>query len=202
MNAEATLTSDDFQKCADFHGHVCPGLAIGYKASKAGLDWLEENRSEDEEIVAIVETDACCVDAVQVLTGCTFGKGNFIYKDHGKLVFTFVSRNSGKGVRIAMKPVAREISDSHRELIDKVRSDEATPEEKAEFKKLHLQRSEAILASRAEDLFSITEVVDPMPEKAQVEPSVECSRCGEPTMASKVEEVSGQPVCRGCLSKA
>ena len=24
-------------------------------------------------------------DAVQVLTGCTFGKGNFIYKDFGKI---------------------------------------------------------------------------------------------------------------------
>jgi formylmethanofuran dehydrogenase subunit E len=92
-----TLTSDDFKQCADFHGHVCPGLAIGYQAAKAGIAWLEEHRAMDEEVVAIVETNACGVDAVQVLTGCTFGKGNFIHKDHGKQVFTFMSRESGKG---------------------------------------------------------------------------------------------------------
>jgi len=38
---------------------------------------LGENRAEDEEIVAVVETDACGADAIQVRTGCTFGKGNF-----------------------------------------------------------------------------------------------------------------------------
>ncbi len=200
MGAEEILSSDDFKKCADFHGHVCPGLAIGYQASKAGLEWLRENRAEDEEIVAIVETDACCVDAVQVLTGCTFGKGNFIHKDHGKLVFTFMSRNSGKGVRIAMKPVAREVSDSHRDLMAKVRNDKATPEEQEEFKKLHLQRCEIILSVPAKDLFSITEVKGSAPDKARMEPSIECSRCGEPTMASKLEEISGKTVCRGCLS--
>ena len=77
MNRKEPLKDQDFQRCADFHGHVCPGLAIGYRAAKAGMEWLSANRAEDEEVVAIVETDACGADAIQVLTGCTFGKGNF-----------------------------------------------------------------------------------------------------------------------------
>ena len=42
------------------HGHVCGGLAIGYKAATTGMDWLKGKRALDEELVAIVETDACC----------------------------------------------------------------------------------------------------------------------------------------------
>jgi len=70
------MQSDDFKRCVEFHGHICPGLSIGYRAALAGMDRLNEERAPDEEIVAIVETDACSADAVQVLTGCTFGKGS------------------------------------------------------------------------------------------------------------------------------
>lgn len=79
--AQEILDSEDFKRCEAFHGHVCPGLSIGFRVAKAAMERFGENRSEDEEIVAIVETNACCVDAVQVLTGCTFGKGNFISKE-------------------------------------------------------------------------------------------------------------------------
>ncbi|HET6488996.1 MAG TPA: formylmethanofuran dehydrogenase subunit E family protein [Syntrophales bacterium] len=65
---------EDFAKCADFHGHVCPGLAIGYRAAKAAMAWLGERRAPDEEVVVIAETDACGCDAIQVLTGCAFGR--------------------------------------------------------------------------------------------------------------------------------
>jgi len=86
MNAEKTMETEEFKRCAAFHGHVCPGLSIGFRAAKAGMRYLQAMRAEDEELVAVVETDACSADAVQVLTGCTFGKGNFIYKDYGKMV--------------------------------------------------------------------------------------------------------------------
>lgn len=35
---------------------------------------LLEKRAEDEEVVVVVETDACSADAVQVMTGCTLVK--------------------------------------------------------------------------------------------------------------------------------
>ena len=120
MTAEDILSSEDFKKCADFHGHICPGLAIGYRAAMAALDWLEENRAMDEEMVATVETDACGTDAVQVLTGCTLGKGNLILKYYGKHVYTVVSRNSGEGVRVALKAGVLELSERHQELVRKL----------------------------------------------------------------------------------
>ena len=28
----------DLQEVVDFHGHLCPGVAIGYRAAKAAMD--------------------------------------------------------------------------------------------------------------------------------------------------------------------
>jgi formylmethanofuran dehydrogenase subunit E len=121
MSWQKVLLQDDFKKCLEFHGHLCPGLAIGYRAARAGLDWLNERRAVDEELVAIVETDACGADAIQVLTGCTFGKGNFIFRDHGKNVYSFVSRSSGSGVRVSVRAGSFQPSERHMELIEKIR---------------------------------------------------------------------------------
>ena len=127
MNRQEILRTDpDFQKCAEFHGHVCPGLAIGYRAAKAGMEWLSANRAEDEEVVAIVETDACGADAIQVLTGCTFGKGNFFHRDYGKQAFTLLGRKTGRGIRLALRAGALELSGQHRGLFDRIREGTAS----------------------------------------------------------------------------
>lgn len=207
MTADEIINSEPFKKCLEFHGHLCPGLSFGYQAAMAGMEWLSAKRAEDEEIVAIVETDACCSDAIQVITGCTFGKGNFIYHDYGKMAFTFVSRKSGKGVRIARNQESDMSSgvgntSRHAELMEKYRKGEATPVEKEEFWKLHTAKSMEILDKSPETLFSVKEVHIQMPAKAQMEPSLACDQCGEPTMASKLDAAGGRSVCRGCQPKA
>ena len=62
-----------YEEIIQFHGHECPGLAMGYRMATAAMTRLDSIRAEDEEIVAIVENDACGVDALQCITGCTFG---------------------------------------------------------------------------------------------------------------------------------
>jgi formylmethanofuran dehydrogenase subunit E len=200
MDAKKVMESEDFKRCERFHGHVCPGLAIGYQASKAALEWLEENRAVDEEIVVIVENDACCVDAIQVMTGCTFGKGNFIFKDHGKMVFTFFSRNTGKGVRVSMKPGVLNPDERHRQLIEKLRENKATDQDREEFEQLHQYRTEEILNKSLENLFNLKPTTIEPPPKARMEPSELCGLCGEPTMPTKLELVDNKMVCRDCYS--
>lgn len=199
MTAEDILSSEDFKKCADFHGHICPGLAIGYRAAMAALDWLEENRAMDEEMVATVETDACGTDAVQVLTGCTLGKGNLILKYYGKHVYTVVSRNSGEGVRVALKAGVLELSERHQELVRKLSGGDATQEDRKEFWELHHKKSHDILGGSLKDLFTIKAAHIAIPPKAMIEPSKMCERCGEPTMVSKLSEIDGHYVCKDCL---
>jgi len=88
-----------------FHGHSCPGLAIGIRAAELALRELDNPK--DTEIVAVVETDMCGVDALQFLLGTTMGKGNLIHRDHGKMAFSFFRRETGRGVRALLNPDSR-----------------------------------------------------------------------------------------------
>ena len=106
MKAEEILSSEDFRKCAEFHGHICPGLAIGFQAARILMARLGASRAPDEELAAIVETDACGADAIQVMTGCTFGKGNLILKNYGKHAFSLADRKRGKAFRACLRPDA------------------------------------------------------------------------------------------------
>lgn len=201
MNAERILTSDDFRQCQAFHGHLCPGLSLGYVAGKLALEWIRENRAEDEEVVAVVENDACFVDAVQVLTGCTFGKGNFIYKDYGKMALTLISRKSGRGVRVCLRPGASTHDEEHFKLLRKVMAGEASEEERERFHTLHREHSIAILEAPATALFTVTPVDVPLPDKARIEESLLCSRCGEPVMSTKMVTMEEGRVCRACADR-
>ena len=54
-----------YEEIIQFHGYECPGLAMGYRMATAAMNKLDSIRAEDEEIVAIVENDACGVDALK-----------------------------------------------------------------------------------------------------------------------------------------
>ncbi len=131
----------DWERCITFHGHICPGLAIGFQATQLGLRLLQERDLVQDSpisgIVSIVQNDACGVDAVQVLTGCTFGKGNLLFIDHGKQVFRFVRRQDGRGIRIALKHGAME-NETHHLLRNKVVDKTATPDEAEGFIKFNV----------------------------------------------------------------
>ena len=90
------------KKAVDFHGHSCPGVAIGVIAAKYILEHGNDF-SIDEEIVAVVENDNCSVDAIQALLGTTFGKGNFKFLDHGKNNYTFYNRSKEIAVKLSLK---------------------------------------------------------------------------------------------------
>lgn len=82
-----------WKKCAEFHGHECGGLTIGYKAALYAKELLDLDFSEDEQVVCISENDACGVDAIQVILGCSVGKGNLLFHICGKQAFSFMTGN-------------------------------------------------------------------------------------------------------------
>ncbi len=200
MYIPASIQSqEDYQACIKFHGHTCMGVTIGYQAAKLGMKLLKEARAVDEELVTIVETDACCCDAIQILTGCTFGKGNFFYLDYGKMAFTFGSRSTGQGVRLLLKASVFEIPERERSLAEKIATHNSTPAEQKEYEKLYEARGEEFFAGGPEAFFDI-ECIDDfnMPPKAPRAPSIACSICGEMVMQTKLSRLGGQLVCRGC----
>ena len=144
--------------------------------ANAALKALEDQRAQDEELVAIVENDACGVDAVQYLTGCTFGKGNLIFRDYGKSVYSFYHRATGKAVRVAAKP--RSPSEQTRE----------------EMIQRWLSASEA-------DLVTVQEVSIPTPEYARIRASVTCAYCGERVMETRARIREGKVACIPCAER-
>jgi len=188
-----------WEKVVEFHGHVCPGLAIGYRVAEIALAALQEKKADDEEMVAVVENDACGIDAIMVMTGCTLGKGNLILKDTGKHVYTFGSRNSKKAIRISVDGDILQRNPEMRELHQKVMEGSATPAERAEYDRLREQKMNDIL-TMPETKFAIVKEVDTMlPGRARLFSSVKCTCCGEYAMEPKTRNQNGKVVCLDCF---
>lgn len=187
-----------WEKCVEFHGHICPGLTLGFKSTLLALEKLGVTRAQDEELIAIVENDACGIDAVQVLTGCTIGKGNLIYKDYAKQVYTFASRKTGEAVRVAVKPGVMQRSPEHAALQAKIIKGEATAEDKKLYKAKHIELAQRIANLPAEEFAKVETVQIELPNKAQIFETVICSECGEGSAEPKIRLKNGKPVCLEC----
>lgn len=164
-----------YEDVIKFHGHKCPGLAIGIRASEIALRELGESDG-DEEIVCISETDMCGIDAIQYMTNCTLGKGNLVLHHYGKMAFTFYRRSDEKGIRIILK--------------DDIKGNM----EREEYR-------EFLLTSPLNDLFKISDPLEPIPPKAYRELSFKCVLCGENTMESMTRNYMGEHYCLQCYDK-
>lgn len=196
---QANIEPEVLDELVEFHGHMCPGLAMGVLAARVALDEIGPH-ANDEEVVAVTETDMCGVDAVQFLTGCTFGKGNLIHNDYGKVAFTFYRRSDGKAVRVAARHGAMEADPDHQALRARVFSGEATDEERDHFRALHRARSMQVLSKRPEDLFDVERFSGVAPPRARIHNSIRCVACGEGVMATRVHSVNGEQFCTPCYA--
>ena len=166
-----------WQRAAAFHGHVCGGLTIGYKASLYAIELLGIGMedgvcSKDEEIVCITENDACGVDAIQAILGCTVGKGNLLFHIRGKQAFSFYTRKNGRSARLVLRPAPAGMS-----------------------------REESFAyyqAKEPEELFDVIPAVLAVPERARLFDSVVCESCGEVTGANWVRVAGGKHYCLDC----
>ncbi|MHA1233507.1 MAG: FmdE family protein [Promethearchaeota archaeon] len=174
MSESQVNINDLMKKATVFHRHICPGLVFGVLAAKYALEHGFEH-SPDEEIVAVVETDNCSVDALQVLLGTTYGKGNLIHKDYGKNNYNIYSRKNQKGVRLALK---KDILDNRKLSRD--------------------EKIQKLLGLKPEDVFEIRNIEYDPPMMAQIEDSIPCEICSELTMESRMMKYQGEIMCIPC----
>lgn len=188
----------DLQEVIRFHGHMCPGLAIGYRAAKAAQSCLGFERAEDEELLAIVESDGCGVDAIQALLSCTLGKGNLIYKDYGKQVYTVICRKRGQAVRVALKSGFLHRTPEQEIIFQKVMKGDASDGETASFHALQKERVDEILVADNEKLFKIEDVMPEIPSRARIFRHLTCEFCGESVMEPRARIRDGKLACIPC----
>ncbi|MCS3901236.1 FmdE family protein [Methanococcus voltae] len=188
---------ETYQKVVEFHGHECPGIATGYRVAKYVLENFNKE-SADEELVAIVENNACGVDAIQVMLSCTFGKGNLKFLDYGKHAFTFYSRNTGKGLRIYVKGTE---NDAERKRHTKYLGKTLNEEEAKELAELRKEIIRRILEADDDELLKVEEITIEEPKRARIYNSLVCENCGEYFMEVKGRTIDGKVVCKDCFNK-
>jgi formylmethanofuran dehydrogenase subunit E len=191
-----------FNDVIDFHGHSCPGLALGYRVAIAALREMDmQTISEDEELVAIVENDSCAVDAIQAVTGCTFGKGNLIFKDYGKQAYSFVKRPSGDAVRISIDLKPMEETAEEKEMWRRYSQGEQSEEVLKVVHSRKAKKTKAILNASETELLKITKMRIPLPQGAKIYQSITCEICGEKVAEPKARVKEGKIVCIPCFGK-
>lgn len=161
-----------WERAAAFHGHECGGLTIGYKAAIYVIELLELSFSSDEELVCIAENDACGVDAIQAILGCSVGKGNLLFHLTGKQAFSFYNRQTRRSVRLILKR----------------RPDGLTREESfAYFQGLE-----------PKEMFKVMPTRLVLPQNARLFDSFDCEICGETTGSYWLRLRGEKKVCLDC----
>jgi formylmethanofuran dehydrogenase subunit E len=194
------------EKAGELHGHFCPYLALGVRAGYAALKALgiEQNLGM-EELVAIVETNNCFGDGIQVVTGCTFANNALIYRDLGKTAVT-VAKRDGSAVRVALRAEYDESFDSRypeaAALFRKIVTErqEPTPQEQERLMQLWAETSYAQLDTPEDELFTVQRRQIEPPAYAPIFASVTCAVCGESIMERRARVKDGQPICIACAS--
>jgi formylmethanofuran dehydrogenase subunit E len=193
------LSQEQIDQTVAFHGHTCPGLTIGIRAAELAL---RELGREGADLLAVSETDMCGVDAVQFLTGCTYGKGNFIHRDYGKMAFSFFDRKANKGFRALLRPEARgAMHEEFGTLFEKTMSGKATDEDRRRLGELREGMQERLLSLELEEMFEITPLEVPPARRAAILESLACEHCGEMVMESRTRRFGGKTLCIPCFAE-
>jgi formylmethanofuran dehydrogenase subunit E len=192
------IIDTDLRDAVQFHGHLCPGLSLGYRVAKAALRELGAERPQDEELAAVVENDSCAVDAIQLITGCTFGKGNLIFHDYGKHVYTFFNRRTGKGIRISEDYRG---FDNDKRFPELKKRQEAGEDVAREMELYKMEKAGAILKADEQELMTIQPVTTPPPHEARIRGSVRCAVCNEKLMETRGRVKKGAIVCIPCFEQ-
>jgi len=194
------IPAELIEKTIAFHGHSCPGLTIGIRAAELAM--RELGRPDDIEMVAVAETDMCGVDAIQFLTGCTFGKGNFLHRDLGKMAFSFYDRKTGKGVRALLRPEARDDMDGEMgALATRIAKGTATKAERERSEEMRTMQKKRFMQLALDDMFNIQQLTDGPPRPAAILESLVCDICGETVMESRTRRFAGKTTCIPCFTK-
>ena len=164
-----------WQDCVAFHGHECGGLTIGYKASLYAAELLRLEFSDDEQVVCVAENDACGIDAIQVMLGCSIGKGNLLFHMRGKQAFSFYNRKTGASVRLVLKP---------------------KPEGMTKAESFAYYQG-----CKPEEMFAVKETTIQLPEKARLFDSYICDCCGETTGGNWIRLAGDKKLCLDCYEE-
>jgi len=195
------MSLDEMLKGAiEFHGHKCPAMPMGLRAGLEAMRILGVKRSKDKELMLLVETGVghatgCFLDGLMFATGCTYGKGNAKKLYYHKLAFTLIDKESGRAVRVALKP----------DFFAKALQSPFVQQRKAGVAPQDIAPAivdplvERVMNLSPEEFLKVSEVFDYRVEKKPgVFDAKPCDSCGEMVFVDKLVEKDGKLVCIPC----
>jgi formylmethanofuran dehydrogenase subunit E len=193
-----SYSTSTIERVVLFHGHRCPGLAIGIRAAELAVRELPDTPATS--LVCVTETDMCGVDAIQFLTGCTFGKGNLIHRDYGKMAFSFFDRSSDRGIRLVLKDYQ---PDDERQEMARLMADSLTGAlsgvDQRRLSELRQRSEEVLMSLPLDELFAMEHLDQVPPRPARILQSLTCAVCLEKTMESRTRRLGGRTLCIPCF---
>ncbi len=167
------------KKAGDYHGHICPGIALGTKMTLAAMKALELDPDvKNKNLIVYVEVDRCMTDAVQAITGCSLGHRSLKYTDYGKFAAAFINLDTGKALRASI----RESFNS------------SGPIEEVCWVIAQTADSDLVVLQKVK--ISIPDMDLPGPPKHKSF----CTNCGERIMDGREIIRNGKPICRACAN--
>jgi formylmethanofuran dehydrogenase subunit E len=195
---------DYYEHGLALHGHKCPAMPMGLRVGAAAMNALGVERAKDGQLLALVELGedhcaTCFADGVQMITGCTFGKGNIKKLHYGKWGVTLVEVATGRAVRVTPRAEAM-LANKQTEFFKEYR-EKGVPASKVppEVVEPLVQR---VMSAPDEKLLSVGETFTcEIEHRSHSFAGLVCDRCGEMVVEGYARLVGDKRVCIPCQEK-
>ncbi len=186
------------------HGHKCPAMPLGLRVGAAAMNALGVERSTDGQLIALVELgdehcSHCFADGVQVVTGCTFGKGNIHQLGYGKFGLTLIDVAHKRAVRVVPKAEVQ-VATKKTEFFKNYR-EKGVPASKVPANVVE-PLIEKVMDESEEQIMTISPIFDYEVEKGKESfASFVCEQCGDMVVEKYGRVYDGLKVCIPCQQK-
>lgn len=195
------LANISLQQVVNFHGHICPELAIGGKFCEFVQNLFNTGAIPTSGFSVLAENNTSALDAIQVLLGATVGNQRLQVMDYGKHNYTLFSKIEKRGWKLKMKDFPFAEEEHYRELERKIVSHQAVFDDVVMFQQLLDAMIRRIMAFTPEELFEIEETgVGNIPVESTTVYLV-CAVCGEKMLSSRGVVQGRMTVCMPCFQK-
>ncbi len=187
-----------------FHGHKCPAMPNGLRVAAAAMNALGIERTGDKALQAFVDLGenhcaTCFGDGIQVMTGCTLGKGNISKTHKGKWALTLVDKKNNRAVRVTPKAEAM-LANKKTEFFKEYREKGVPPTQVPDNVVEPLV--ENVMNAPEEQIMDISEVFEyQWNNQSDSFNSFVCEECGEMTVMEYGRVKEDKKVCIDCAAK-
>lgn len=187
-----------------FHGHKCPAMPNGLRVAAAAMNALGVERTGDSALHAILDLGenhcaTCFADGVQVITGCTLGKGNITKTHKGKWALTLIDKKTSRAVRVT--PSAQAMQANKKSEFFTAYREKGVPPTKVPDAVVDPLVT-MVMNAPEEKIMIISEVFEyPWKEPKHTFNSFVCEECGEMTVTEYGRIKGDKKVCLDCAAK-